>query len=184
MSTFKFTGTNIAAALLILGYFFPWAGALTLSMSGFSITSNGISPGMLAAVITGLPRIFMILAILVPLSGAVILYQNMSGNKKFEQFFKPAHFIPAVYLLIGLNGLYFKMKPDLPADGEMLGRFSRRMSEMAPGAFDILSFGFYLSLASGIYLLLVGMGKVKDKEYYKPAPTTNTNNNDNPGPQQ
>ncbi|MEO8770475.1 MAG: hypothetical protein ABI402_10335 [Ferruginibacter sp.] len=177
MNNIKFTGANIAAALLVLAYFFPWAGAMTLSLSGFSITSNGISPGMLAGAINGLPRFFMILAILVPAGGAIILYQNITGNKKFDQFYKPAHIVPALYLILGIVGLYFKMKPDAPAvDGGMFGQMSRRMSDMTPGAFDILSFGIYLSLAAAVYLLLVSFGKIKDKEYYKSNAETVKNN--------
>ena len=172
MNNFKFTGANIAAAVLILFYFFPWVNAMTLSMSGFNLTSTGVSPGMMSYFIGGLNRLFMVLAILVPLSGAVILYQNVTGNKKFEKFYKPAHYIPALYLVVGIVGLYFKMKPDAPsaAEEEMFQGMGRSMRDMTPGAFDILSFGIYVSLAAALYLLLVSMGKVKDKEYYKPSP--------------
>ena len=174
MSNIKYTGANIAAAVLILFYFFPWASAMTLSMSGFTLTSNGISPGMMAYFITGFARFFLILAVLVPASGAVILYQNITGNKKFEKFYKPAHIVPAIYLIAGVVGLYFKMKPDAPSssdrEGAMFQEMSKSLSDMTPGAFDVLSFGVYISIAAALYLLLVNMGKIKDKEYYKPAP--------------
>lgn len=179
MNNIKFTGTNIAAALLVLAYFFPWAGVMTLTLSGFSITSNGISPGILAGAINGLPRLFMTLAILVPAGGAIILYQNITGNKKFDKFYKPAHIVPALYLILGIVGLYFKMKPDAPDvdDGGMFGHMSRQMSDLAPGAFDILSFGVYLCLAAAIYLLLVSLGKIKDKVYYNPNAVVPENRN-------
>jgi hypothetical protein len=168
MNNFKFTGTNIAAALLIIAYFFTWV-SFPIPMSGFSLTSNGISPGMLAFFITGLTRFFMVLAILIPLCSALILYQNITANKKFDKYYKPAHIIPCVYLILGIIMLYFKMKPETTAAsdnpfGEMV---SRSVRDMTPGAFDTLSFGFYVCLAAAIYLLLVGIGKVKDKEYYK-----------------
>jgi hypothetical protein len=170
MSNIKYTGANIAAALLILAYFFPWASVVTLSMSGFTLTSNGVSPGMMAYFISGFTRFFLILAVLVPASGAIILYQNITGNKKFQKFYKPAHIVPALYLIGGIIALYFKMKPDAPdVENEFFPGMSSRIADMGPGAFDILSFGVYLSLVAAVYLLLVGMGKVKDKEYYRPT---------------
>lgn len=185
MGNIKYTGANIAAAILILFYFFPWVNAVTLSMSGFSLTTNGISPGMLAYFISGINRLFLILAVLVPLSGAIILYQNITGNKKFDKYYKPAHFIPAIYLIVGIIGLYFKMKPDVPAmagqDSEMFKEMTKNLRDMTPGAFDVLSFGVYISLIAALYLLLVSMGKIKDKEYYKPAvapKNDNTSEND------
>ncbi len=176
MNNFKFTGTNIAAAILILAFFFPWVSIAGSSMSGFSVMSNGVSPGMLSYFISGLSRIIMVITIIIPLCGAVILYQNVTGNNKFNKFYKPAHILPAVFFIIGIVGLHFKMKPDVPERG-MFGEMSSAINDMAPGVFDILGFGVYLSFAAGIYLLLVNMGKVKDKEYYKPSPTTN---NDKP----
>ena len=170
MNKIKFTGTNIAAAILILFYFFPWVSVVTMSLSGFSITSNGISPGILSYFISGFSRFFMILAILVPACGALILYQNITGNKKFNKYYKPAHIIPAVFFIAGIVGLYFKMKPDAPSGsgGEMFSEMSR-FNDLAPGAFDILSFGVYISLVAAIYLMLVSFGKIKDREYYKPT---------------
>jgi hypothetical protein len=172
MNKIKFTGTNIAAAVLILFYFFPWVSVLTMTLSGFSITSNGISPGLLSYFVSGFSRLFMILAILVPASGALILYQNITGNKKFNKYYKPAHIVPVIFLIAGIVGLYFKMKPDAPSNDAMLGEMSARYNDMAPGVFDVLSFGVYICLAAGIYLMLVNFGRIKDKEYYKPAVTT------------
>ena len=155
-----------------------------MSLSGFSITSNGISPGMLAYFISGFSRFFMILAILVPACGALILYQNITGNKKFNKYYRPTHIIPAVFFIAGIVGLYFKMKPDAPSgsSGEMFNDMSR-FNDMAPGAFDILSFGVYISLVAAIYLMLVSFGKIKDKEYYKPylAASAEENKNITPG---
>ncbi len=168
MSKFKFTGTNIAAAILVLFYFFPWVSMSPMSMSGASITSNGISPGILAYFVHGFQRLFMILAILVPASGALILYQNITGNKKFSKYFKLAHILPAFYLVIGIAGLYVKMKPDIPSG---MGDMYKGLSDLTPGVTDILTFSVYLSLIAAIYLLLVSFGKIKDKEYYKPATT-------------
>ncbi len=179
MSQVKFTGVNIAAALLVLGFFFPWVTILgSASMSGFSIVSTGISPGMLSILIQGLNRLLMILILVVPVSGALILYQNISGNKKFDRFYKPAHFIPAVTLIAGMIMMYFKMKPDEPAGGYggygSMGSMSGSLRDLSPGLFDIMGFGIYISVAAALYLLLVNMGKVKDKEYYKPATAANT----------
>lgn len=184
MNTIKYTGTNIAAAILILFYFFPWAHAITFSMSGFSLLSNGISPGLMAYFISGFSRIFMILSVVVPLSGVIILYQNITGNKKFEKYYKPAHIVPAVYLLVGVVGLYFKMKPDMSAmsgmggqDNEMFKEMTKSISDKTPGVFDVLSIGVYVSLIAAVYLLLVNMGRIKDKEYYKPTAAAPKNDN-------
>lgn len=190
MKNFKFTGANIAAAVLILAYFFPWVSILGGGMSGFKLTTTGISPGMLSMMFSGITRLLMILVIIVPVCGAIILYQNATGNKKFDKYFKPAHIVPALFLIIGLVVLYFKMQPDTPeftaADGfgQEYARASRQMMrDLSPGLFDILSIGMYISLAAGIYLLLVAMGKIKDKEYYKPAQTaTQTQSQDNQPP--
>lgn len=174
MSNFKFTGVNIAAALLILAFFFPWFSAMgNLSMSGFSITTTGISPGMLGMFLGGFDRLLMLLIVVIPLSGALILYQNVSGNKKFEKYYRPAHLIPAAMLFIGITVMYFKIKPDMPDESfagyESVKQMSRSMSDMAPGLFDVLAIGVYASLIAAVYLLMVSMGKIKDKEYYKPA---------------
>lgn len=180
MNNFKFTGVNIAAALLIIVYFFPWVDAGLQSMSGFTIASNGVSPGILSSFISGMSRFLMILTLLIPVSGAIILYQNVTGNKKFDKFYKAAHIVPALYLILGIVFLYFKMKPDTSSSSGMFGEVGRSLSRMTPGAFDILSFGVYLSLFAAIYLALVSMGKLKDKEYYKPASSSVRNNNSNP----
>jgi hypothetical protein len=174
MSNIKFTGANIAAAILILFYFFPWISVFTMSLSGFSLTSNGISPGLLSYFISGFSRLFMILAIVVPACGAIILYQNITGNKKFNKYYKTAHIVPAIYFIAGIIGLYFKMKPDAPSAEEnpMFNDMSARVNDMAPGVFDILSFGAYICLIAAVYLALVSLGKIKDKEYYKPALST------------
>lgn len=191
MKNFKFTGVNIAAAILILAYFLPWFTAMgSVSMSGFSITSNGISPGMLGMFLKGLDRLLMVLIVVIPVSGAIILYQNITGNKKFDKFYKPAHLVPAVVLIAGLVMIYFKIKPDAPDAasagfgeyGDTMRNVSRSMRDMSPGLFDVLALGVYISLAAAVYLLLVSMGKVKDKEYYKPAAATNVNKGDNNNP--
>lgn len=173
MTNVKFTGVNIAAALLVLGYFFPWFSAMgNISMSGFSITSTGVSPGMLSMLVKGTDRLLMILIIVVPLSAALILYQNISGNLKFAKFYRLAHNIPAIVLLGGLLMLYFKLQPDEPSNNYGFGAVSRSMRDLSPGLFDVMGFGIYLSVAAAVYLLLVNIGKVKDKEYYKPAATS------------
>ena len=48
---------------------------------------------------------------------------------------------------------------------------------MNPGVFDVLAFGVYISLLASVYLLLVSFGKIKDKEYYKPAAAIATTEN-------
>jgi signal transduction histidine kinase len=190
MSNFKFTGVNIAAALLIIAFFFPWFSAMgSVSMSGFSIASTGISPGMLSMFLKGMDRILMILIVIVPLSGALILYQNVTGNKKFDKYYKPAHLVPALVLIAGMIMIYFKIKPDMPDAAndsfggyESMRHISRSMREMTPGLFDVLALGVYISLAAAVYLLLVNIGKIKDKEYYKPTvQTTVAQNNTNQG---
>lgn len=187
MKNFKFTGVNIAAALIILAFFFPWFSAMgQISMSGFSITTTGISPGMLAMFVKGLDRLLMVLVILIPVSAGIILYQNVTGNSNMAKYYKPAHFIPTVILIAGLAMIYFKMKPDVPefAGDDFEGyshsmrSISRSVRDMSPGLFDVLGIGIYASLAAAIYLVLVAMGKVQDKEYYKqpavkPAGTEN-----------
>lgn len=171
MSKIKFTGTNIAATILVLFYFFPWVSITPLSMSGASITSNGISPGLFTYFVHGSQRFFMILAILVPASGALILYQNITGDKKFSKYFKLAHLLPAAYFIIGIVGFYFKMKPEIPSGMEgMYNDMSSQLRDMSPGVTDVLAFGFYLSLIASVYLALVIFGKIKDKEYYKYIP--------------
>jgi hypothetical protein len=175
MTKFKFTGVNIAAALLIIAFFLPWFTAMgSISLSGFSITSTGISPGMLGMFLKGLDRLLMVLIVVIPLSGALILYQNVSGTKKFDKYYKPAHLLPAAILIVGLILIYFKLKPDMPeVSGEDYFGYNKALKgsirDMAPGLFDVLALGVYISLVASLYLLLVSMGKVKDKEYYKPA---------------
>jgi hypothetical protein len=114
MSKIKFTGSHIAAAVLMFFYFFPWVSITPISLSGFSITTNAISPGIFAYFISGLPRFYMILAFVVPLSAAIILYQNITGNKRFSKYYKPAHIVPALYLIAGIIGLHVEMKPNIP----------------------------------------------------------------------
>ncbi|HRF27327.1 MAG TPA: hypothetical protein PKW54_08300 [Ferruginibacter sp.] len=179
MKNVKFTGVNIAAALLILAYLFPWFSSPGQSMSGFSISTTGISPGMLSMFISGFDRILMILIIVVPASGALILYQNITGNKKFDKYYKPAHFIPAIVMILGMVLMYFKMKPDIPSGNDMFSQSMRSMSSMAPGLFDVLAIGAYITLIASLYLMLVAMGKVKDKEYYTPAPPPSNGENTN-----
>ena len=41
---------------------------------------------------------------------------------------------------------------------------------MAPGLFDVLALGAYLSLAAGIYLVLVAIGKVRIWNITHPQP--------------
>jgi hypothetical protein len=188
MKSFKFTGVNIAAALLIITFFFPWFSAMgNVSMSGFSISTTGISPGMLGMFLKGIDRLLMILILIIPVSAGIILYQNVSGNNKFDKYYKPARFIPAIVLIVGLVMIYFKMKPDVPdfVDGDVseysrsMKSLSRSARNMSPGLFDVLGFGVYASLAAAIYLLLVAVGKIKDKEYYKtPAPAPADNKTD------
>lgn len=189
MKNFKFTGVNIAAALLILAYFFPWFTAMgAVSMSGFSVTTNGISPGMMGMFLKGLDRLLMVLIVVVPLSGCIILYQNVTGKHKFGKYYKPAHLVPAAVIIAGLVMLYFKMKPDVPefsnedlgGYGEAMKNMSRSMSGMSPGVFDVIGVGVYISLAAAVYLLLVNMGKIKDKEYYTAATASISEDNNTP----
>ena len=77
MNKIKFTGANIAAAILLLFYFFPWVSITAISLSGFSITTTAVSPGLFSYFVSGFARFYMLLAIIVPLSAAVILYQNL-----------------------------------------------------------------------------------------------------------
>lgn len=162
MSKFKFTGVNISAALLILAFFLPWFSVMgSVSMSGFSIASTGISPGLFAIAIKGSDRLLMILMLVVPLCGALILYQNVTGDIKFDKYYKPAHSIPAIIFILGLIILYFKIRPERHENTNnfLSEDMANRFSDLTPGLFDVLSFGMYLSLAVSIYLLLVNWGK-------------------------
>ena len=181
MSKIKFTGTNIAAAILILFYFFPWVDVTAFSLSGFAITSKGVSPGLFSYFVSGIGRFYMVFAILVPLCAALILNQNITGSNKFSKYYKAAHIIPALYFIIGMVGLHFKMKPELPDMPEgyenTYNQMSAGINDMGPGVFDVLAFGVYISLLASVYLLLVSFGKIKDKEYYKPAAAIATTEN-------
>lgn len=74
-------------------------------------------------------------------------------------------------MIVGIIGLYFKMKSDGPPaeEGEMFQELSRNLRDMSSGAFDVLSFGTYVCLTAAVYLALVSFGKIKDKEFYKPT---------------
>lgn len=160
MNNFKFTGVNIAAALLIVAFFFTWvSGEGVFSYSGFELVRMGISPGMAGGLLSGFTRVLLLLIILVPLAGALILYQNVTGNQKFKQYYRPAHFLPTIILVGGMIVSYFKIEDSKKGF----------MGEMMPGLFDILGAGVFLSLIAAVYLLFVSMGKVKDKEYFKPG---------------
>lgn len=187
MTTIKFTGANIAAAVLVLAYFFPWVSGIPgFDMSGFKLTTTGVSPGMLGMFVTGMNRLLMVLLVIIPLCAALILYQNITGNKKYNKYYKPAHLLPLAFLAGGLLILYFKLQPDTPdypaeaggLIGQEFNRSNTRMMEsLTPGLFDILSVGVYLSLFAATYLFLVSTGKVQDKEYYRPqAAKLNTGN--------
>lgn len=170
MNKIQFTGTNIAAGILVLFYFFPWLSFTVFTMSGISLTTHGISPGMFSYITGGMARLYMILAIIVPLGGVLILYQNITGNMRFSKYYKLAHFLPALYLVIGIIMLHFKLKPDIPEGmGDMYNQMGGNINDMTPGVFDVLGFAAYLCLIAGIYLILVNMGILKDKEYFKTA---------------
>ena len=89
---------------------------------------------MLSMFLGGFDGILMILIIVVPLSGALILYQNVTGNKKFDKYYRPAHFIPAIVLVAGMILVYFKMKPDVPSGNDMYSQAMRNASSMARGS--------------------------------------------------
>ncbi len=168
---FKFTGTNIAAALLIIAYFLPWASSI-ISFSGFALTQLGVSPGVLSYVIGGLSRLVFVLLILIPVCAAIILYQNTTGDLKFSKYYKPAHILPAVLIIFLMVGAWFKMRSSISdsADAIYGGAFSQYIPKIeTPGLFDVLSIGAYISLLASVYLLLVQMGKIKDREYFNAA---------------
>jgi hypothetical protein len=190
-TNFKFTGVNIASALLVIAYFFPWADGI-ISVSGYNLTGMGISPGMLSYVLSGMSRLVFVLLALVPIGGAIILFQNLTGDMRFSKYYKPAHTVPALILIGSMAGAYFKMRPALDPAAEQVnnlyGSFGmNNMSEYmpridTPGLFDILSIGAYITLAASVYLLLAGLGKIKDKEYFQsassnPVTTVNTDQN-------
>ena len=167
MKKFKFTGVNIAAALLVLGYFLPWVSANSETGSGFKMLTMGISPGMAAMFIDSTSRLFMILTVLVPLSGGIILKQEMSPKTNLQKFLRSAFFLPALFLGIGAGVVQYKVSAAFEKMYNGMGAFSSFMPKMsAPGLFDLLGLGFYISIAAGIYLVLVAIGKVQDKEYF------------------
>lgn len=190
-TNFKFTGVNIASALLVIAYFFPWANGV-ISVSGYNLTGMGISPGMLSYVLNGLSRLVFVLLALVPIGGAIILFQNITGDMRFSKYYRFAHIAPAVILFASMAGAYFKMRSAVSSAAEQVnnlyGSFGMKnmssyMPEInTPGLFDVLSMGAYISLAASVYLLLASMGKIKDKEYFQstsaqPATTVNTDQN-------
>jgi hypothetical protein len=190
-TNFKFTGVNIASALLVIAYFFPWANGI-ISVSGYNLTGMGISPGMLAYVLSGMSRLIFVLLALVPIGGAIILFQNLTGDMRFNKYYKPAHIVPALILISSMLGAYFKMRsagnPAAEQVNSLYGSFGMKdlsdyMPQInTPGLFDILSIGAYITLAASVYLLLAGMGKIKDKEYFQsassnPVTTVNTDQN-------
>lgn len=180
----QFTGTNLAAAALLLSYFFfTWVNASIISFTGFDITAKAISPGIYASTFTGLNRLALIALLALPLSAALILFQNITGDKRFEKFFRAAHLAPVAVLLVLLVGSYFKMQSLQSQMNEAMGSFQSFMPKVAvPGLFDILGIGAYASLAASVVLALIGTGRMKDKEYYKmpsntPASSDTSNNN-------
>lgn len=167
MKNFKFTGVNIAAALLVLAYFLPWVSANSQDGSGFKMLTTGISPGMMAMFIDGTSRLFMILTVLVPLSGGIILKQEMAPAVNLQKYLRPAFFLPVLFLGIGAAVVQYKVSAAFEKMYSGMGTLSSFMPKVpAPGLFDMLGLGFYISMAAGIYLLLVAIGKVQDKEYF------------------
>ena len=190
-TNFKFTGVNIASALLVIAYFFPWADGI-ISVSGYNLTGMGISPGMLSYVLSGMSRLVFVLLALVPIGGAIILFQNLTGDMRFNKYYKPSHIVPALILIGSMAGAYFKMRSTVNPAAEQVNNLygSFGMKNMSaympqidtPGLFDVLSIGAYITLAASVYLLLAGMGKIKDKEYFQsassnPVTTVNTDQN-------
>jgi len=190
-TNFKFTGVNIASALLVIAYFFPWADGI-ISVSGYNLTGMGISPGMLSYVLSGMSRLVFVLLALVPIGGAIILFQNLTGDMRFNKYYKPAHTVPALILIGSMAVAYFKLRsavnPAAEQVNNLYGSFGmKNMSEYmpqidTPGLFDVLSIGAYITLAASVYLLLAGLGKIKDKEYFQssssnPVITVNTDQN-------
>jgi hypothetical protein len=167
MKNFKFTGVNIAAAILILAYFMPWVSANGQEGSGFKMLTTGISPGMAAMFIDGMSRIGMILTILVPACGGIILKQSLAPVNSLQKYLRIAHFIPVLFLIAGIGLVQYKISAAFEKIYSSMGQFSSFMPKVAaPGMFDVLGLGFYLSIIAGIYLLLVAIGKVQDKEYF------------------
>jgi hypothetical protein len=167
MTNFKFTGQNIASALLIIAFFMPWINITLLTMSGYALTTTAISPGLLAGAFDGGTRLLMLLIALVPLSGALILWQNMATEKKYLKYMKMAHTIPLIVLVIVITILVMKTRSLGQPDYSSMGNYGYKMPEIpSPSVFDILGFGVYLSLAAGAYLFMVNRGKIKDKEYF------------------
>lgn len=170
MKQIKYTGVNIAAALIILLFFLPWLSAMGYSRTGLKILSLAVSPDAGETGFTGFFRFFSLLVILVPLSAALILYQNITGNLKFSKYYRLSLLLPVIYLLVFCIILYFGFK-----EQQRLQSFSLRhgyyndTESHALGLFDILTFWFYLLFIASAYLSLVRFGKIKDKEYYKPS---------------
>ncbi len=183
-TTFKFTGTNLAAALLLITYFFmTWISAFSIKFTGFDITSNAISPGQYGNTITGISRLALMSLALVPLASGVILFQNVTNDKRFSKYIRIAHLAPVVAILIFIVTYYFTLKSAQDQYSQTMGSLGSFMPKVSmPALTDILSMGAYIALAAALALALYGTGKLKDKEYYTPqqAPASTTYNTQNP----
>jgi hypothetical protein len=155
-SNLKLSGQNIAAAAIIVAFFFPWISFIILSLSGFDLFKTAVSPGMMGEMMSGFARLLMLFLVLIPLCGAFIIWHNYKPNPKFQGYFKMAQIIPLVVLIVEVLVIIFKLvRGGSSSDNDSSGG--------GPSVFDILGIGIYLTLAGSIYLFLIGRGIVKDK---------------------
>lgn len=182
MNNFKLTSTTLCAIILVIAFFLTWAGIGYQSQSGWSLWQLGISPGMLSYVISGLSRLGAILLVLIPASGALIVWQKSTStpNPQLTVWVKRAYFIPAIIAIAGIVFSFIKLNATKRALEKELGGFSSLMDGLdTPGLFDVLGLGAYLTLAAAIYLALIGLGKATDKELWKPQATNATSDQKN-----
>jgi hypothetical protein len=167
--TFKFTGQNIAAAVLVIAYFLPWITiSFTGGFSGFDLTTTSISPGFFS-------RLLLIFLILIPACGAFILWQNYSPSPQYAKYINKAHYIPLLIIVIEIIIIYMKMKSSMGgamSDAGIDASDLNNLGVKTPSVFDMFGFGIYLSILASIYLFLINRGIVKDKDFSsKTAPS-------------
>jgi hypothetical protein len=173
----KLTGENVAAAALMLGYFLPWITTNVTSASGFNFTTIALSPGLWSSVLEGFSKILLLLLILVPASAVFILWQNYAPDTKYAKYIKPAHFLPLPVIVFEIGMIYTNISDSLNKTVPDMYSF---IKVRTPSFFDLVNFGFYLSVAASLYLLLINLGIIKDKNFStqnsgQPQPASSAN---------
>jgi hypothetical protein len=174
MNNFKLTSSNLCAIIIVLSFFMEWVGTAGSSQSGLDLWQLGVSPGFAAMFVKGFTRIFLLLLILIPVAAGLILWQKNTAqpNQDLSQWVRRSFYIPAAIsllcLIVGiikLNSTKSQIEDSLQGYGGMMKSFAPQFE--TPGLTDMLGIGAYLTLFAGIFLLLIGIGKVQDKVLYQ-----------------